>query len=163
MFEKSEGQITLKGALYADLKGNPIIQRVIEEYERNKGVHATTKPRVTRAEAVHTSTAASKVGVLSVDGQVAKMESEKFASADPLTRNGFLIVRRKQKRKAEENPISSSISSDSEDEDIIQNWRPTQVSPLPLEEYTRFDVACSALITPETWDKKVQVDSTYQY
>lgn len=161
--KKSEGKVASKGALYADLKGNPIIQRVIEEYELSKGAHTATKPSVTRVEAVLSYTAASKMGVLSVDGQVAKLESEQFASTDSLARNSSLIIRRTQKNKADEETISSSVSSDSEDEDTIQNWKPTQRSPTSLEEHIRFDVACSALIAPEAWDKKVQVDSTYQH
>ncbi|KAL5107558.1 hypothetical protein TcWFU_003537 [Taenia crassiceps] len=163
IFEKLEGQVVPKGAFYADLKGNPIIQRVIKEYELNRSEHASTKPSIAKAEATLSSTADSKMGVINVDGHLAQMESEQFASTDSLTRNRSLIIRRKQKSKADEKTISSSVSSDSEDEDIIQNWRSTQRSSLSLEEHTRFDVACSALITPETWDKKVQVDSTHQH
>ncbi|VDM24384.1 unnamed protein product [Hydatigera taeniaeformis] len=162
-FEKSQGQVSTKMGLYADLKGNPIIQRVIEEYELNRGVYSATKPSATIAEAVLPSAAALKMGILSVDGQVAKMESEQFASTRLSTQNSCAIIRKVHKSKAEEKTISSSVSSDSEDEDYIQNWRRTQCSPASLEECIRFDVACSALITPETWDKKIQVDLTYNH
>ncbi|KAH9280998.1 hypothetical protein ECG_06496 [Echinococcus granulosus] len=162
-FEKSEGQVSSKGGLYANLKENPIIQRVIKEYEVSKGAYAAMEPSIIRAEAEHSSTAASKIGIISVDGQVAKMESEQFASTDSMTRSNFPIIRRIQRSRANENLISSSVSSDSDYEDNAQNWTPTQRSPTSSGEQTRFDVTCSALITPETWDKKVQVDSTYQH
>ncbi|VDO02747.1 unnamed protein product [Rodentolepis nana] len=79
----------------------------------------------------------SKVGILSVYGQLAKMQHEGTESSW--------------------RPLSSSVSSVSGDEDTTDRWRKS-------EEITstsiRYDVAVSALTTPETWDKKIQFDSS---
>nr|CUU98874.1 hypothetical transcript [Hymenolepis microstoma] len=77
----------------------------------------------------------SKIGFLSVDGQIAEMEFEQFTTSDVM---------------GEGNSVSG-------DEDTTGMWRTSEeISPTSI----RYDVAVSALITPETWDKKVQFDSS---
>lgn len=153
-FEKA-GQVGAGRTLYTELKGNPIIQRIIKEYEVDRFARASIQRSSTSSHLVDAfSTGDSKIGILSVDGQMAKMESEQFATSDLMTRGSASISRRHKGNESREKPLSSSVSSVSGDEDI---WGKTEQIALTS---VRYDVAVSALITPETWDKKVQFDSS---
>ncbi|KAM7541676.1 hypothetical protein Aperf_G00000014269 [Anoplocephala perfoliata] len=157
-FEHSEGSVEAGRTMYTELKGNPIIQRLIKEFEVDRTARASIRrPSSTPPHTEIPSTRDSKEGILSLDGQVAKMESEQFATPDIMVRGSVSIIRRQQRPHSREKPVSSSISSGSEDEDR-RDWRPIQSTP----SIVRFDVATSAYITPVTWDKKMQFDSLDQ-
>ncbi|KAM7541808.1 hypothetical protein Aperf_G00000014224 [Anoplocephala perfoliata] len=157
-FEHAEGSVEAGRTMYTELKGNPIIQRLIKEFEVDRTARASIRrPSSTPPHTEIPSTRDSKEGILSLDGQVAKMESEQFATPDIMVRGSVSIIRRQQRPHSREKLVSSSISSGSEDEDR-RDWRPIQSTP----SIVRFDVATSAYITPETWDKKMQFDSLDQ-
>nr|CDS31383.2 expressed protein [Hymenolepis microstoma] len=144
--------------IYSELKGNAIIQRVIKEYEVSRLTHATIPRPSTSSRLMDVvSSRDSKVGILSVDGQIAKMEFEQFTTSDLMGRRSVSIFQRHNGTESKEKPLSSSVSSVSGDEDTTGMWRTSEeFAPTSI----RYDVAVSALITPETWDKKVQFDSS---
>ena len=148
---QSQKGISSQISLYMELKSNPIIQQVIRDYELIEKTQ--TMPR-TVGEATVKSSRPQSTRILSLDGHLARMESEQFISTDSMTQGSFQIIKRKRNHSSDK-PISSSVSSDSEVENAIREMRASQ----SLMEPTRYDVACSALITPETWDKKVQIES----
>ncbi|KAM3179131.1 hypothetical protein ACTXT7_001178 [Hymenolepis weldensis] len=157
-FENAKGQIGAGRTLYTELKGNPIIQRMIKEYEVDRFALASIQRPPTSSHLISAfATRDSKVGILSVDGQMAKMESEQFTTSDSMTGRSTSILRRHKGNESREKPLSSSVSSVSGDEDGTDIWRTTEQITLTS---VRYDVAVSALITPETWDKKVQFDSS---
>ncbi|VDN98895.1 unnamed protein product [Rodentolepis nana] len=153
----AEGQVGEK-TIYAELKGNAIIQRVIKEYEMSRLAHtAIRRPTASSRLANVVFSRDSKVGILSVDGQIAKMEFEQFSTSDQVERGSISILQRHRGTESSWRPLSSSVSSVSGDEDTTDRWRTSEEI---TSTSTRYDVAVSALITPETWDKKVQFDSS---
>lgn len=155
--QDADGQVGER-TIYAELKGNAIIQRVIKEYEVSRLTHTTIRRPSTSSRLMDVvSSRDSKIGILSVDGQVAKMEYEQFSTSDLVGRGSVPIYQRHHGTESREKPLSSSISSASEDEGTTNMWRTSEVGTRTRIHY---DVAVSALITPETWDKKLQFDSS---
>lgn len=166
-----------KRTLYTELKGNSIIKRVCREYESEK--IEKRLDLLPQSEAEEVAAAIANAHILAemesrtpsvfrslkdtrfiqrliadyetqkhAPMQLIRMDSERVASVPlPQTRKS------RNPRGSREQPLSSSISSD-EDECRRPRWSPLRGG----EEVARCDVSCSALICPESWDKKVQVN-----
>nr|CDS31375.1 hypothetical protein HmN_000352000 [Hymenolepis microstoma] len=131
---------------------------MIKEYEVSRISHTTIlRPSNSSLLTDIVSSRDSEVGILSVDGQIAKIEFEQSSASDLMERRTAPICRRHNETESKEKPLISFDGSASGDEDATQTWRTLEeVAPTSI----RYDVAVSILMTPETWAKKMQFDSS---
>ncbi|VDD75771.1 unnamed protein product [Mesocestoides corti] len=142
-------------SLYANLENTQLIRKVIAHHKSER--QETLKEALVQTEIP--LTASIKTPIQSLDGQVAILEAEQFVSATTSSHGGSSVARRVKKRRPINAPLSSSISSDSSGDEVVEVSSRPRWSPLHTSESTKYDVACSALITPEVWDKRIQADT----